>query len=196
MEKVVKLRPSVVADAGALAELLNLAGEGIPAFIWGQLAESGETALDVGAQRAAERKGSFSHGAAVVAEVEGQVAGMLLGYRLPDPYVTGDLQDYPEIVRPLIELEALAPGSWYVNAVATFEHCRGLGIGSKLMAAAEQIARKSTARRMSLIVAAENIRAKHLYEKLAYRPVATRAVIPFPGFAHGGDWVLMIRALA
>lgn len=195
MEEKIKLRPAITADTRALAELLDMAGEGIPAFVWQKLAKTGETALDVGVQRAAERRGSFSHGPVIAAEFNGQIGGMLLGYRLPEPYVTGNLQDYPEIVRPLVELEALAPGSWYVNAVAAFEYCRGKGIGSRLMAEAERLGKESGASRMSLIVANENSGARHLYEKLGYRPVATRAVVPFSGFAHGGDWVLMIKKL-
>lgn len=195
MEGEVQVRPAAEADSRDLAALLDMAGEGIPAYIWSSLAKPGETALDVGAQRAAARTGSFAHGPAVVAESGGQVAGMLLGYRLADPYDVGELNSYPQVVRPLIQLEALVPGAWYVNAVAILEQYRGLGIGSVLMGEAERLARECDATRMSLIVAEENDGAKRLYEKLGYRVMAARAIVPFKGFVYGGDWVLMVKKL-
>lgn len=73
------------------------------------------------ALRAARESGGFSYRNAHVAERDGRVVAMLLGYRLPEPYDAGDLEALPSVVRPLVELEALAPGSWYVNAVAALE---------------------------------------------------------------------------
>ena len=43
------VKAAQVGDAGELAELINLAGEGIPAYIWSQMAEPGQTPLEVGA---------------------------------------------------------------------------------------------------------------------------------------------------
>jgi hypothetical protein len=35
-----------------------------------------------------------------------------------------------------------------------------------------------------------------LYERNGYREAARRPLIPFPGLAHGGDWVLMTKSVA
>ncbi|UCH49789.1 MAG: GNAT family N-acetyltransferase [Betaproteobacteria bacterium] len=180
-------------DAPVLARLINFAGEGIPLWIWRQSAASDEEAFAVGAQRAARDSGGFSYSNAHVAEFDGQVAAMLLGYRLPDPYDTGDLNEVPDVVRPLIELESRAAGSWYLNAIASFEHYRGRGIGSSLMSLALELARKSGATTLSLIVAQENQGAFRLYQREGYTALASRPVIPFPGCAFSGDWVLMTR---
>jgi hypothetical protein len=40
-------RPATSDDAIVLAELVNYAGEGMPLYLWGQLAEPGEAAWDV-----------------------------------------------------------------------------------------------------------------------------------------------------
>ncbi len=98
-----------------LAYLINLAGEGIPEYLWNGMAIAGQSALDVGAQRAARNEGNFSYRNARVCCDGDALQGMVLAYRQPDPYDTGNLDDYPAPVRPLVELEAQAPGSWYIN---------------------------------------------------------------------------------
>ena len=59
-------------DAPLLAELVNYAGEGLPLYLWGKLAGPGQTAWDVGRQRAAREEGSFSWRNAVIIEHEGE----------------------------------------------------------------------------------------------------------------------------
>jgi ribosomal protein S18 acetylase RimI-like enzyme len=190
----VLLRPARKDDAGALAQLIDMAGEGFGRFLWAQSAGPGETALDVGKRRAQREEGGFSYRNATVAELNGRVAGLLLGYRLDDPYDAGDLAALPEMVRPLVALEGEAPGSWYVNALATFPEYRKRRIGTRLLAEAERLAEETGAPALSLIVADQNEGAKRLYLRTGYRTVARRPVVTFPGFAHTGDWLLMTKA--
>jgi ribosomal protein S18 acetylase RimI-like enzyme len=187
------MRHAAKADAPVLARLIDIAGEGIPSFLWSRSAEAGETPLEVGTRRAEREEGGFSYRNAFVAEADGRPAGMLLGYRQPDPYDLPDLAELPEVVRPLIELEALAPGSWYVNALAVLPDCRGHGLGARLLGLAEDLARQSGADTLSLIAAEDNAAAYDLYLRNGYRPVARRAIVPFPGAAHEGDWVLLTK---
>lgn len=187
------IRNATPDDSATLAGLMNIAGEGIPAWLWSNMAEPGEDVMAFGARRVARTEGGFSHVNAQVATVRGAIAGMLLGYRLPDPYDAGPMDELPAVVRPLIELESLAPGSWYINAIATDAAWRGQGIGSRLLALANQLARNSGASALSLIVAEENTRAQALYQRLGYRTVARRMIVPFPGCPHAGHWALMTR---
>lgn len=191
----VVIRVATPADAGELAVLIDQAGEGIPAWLWGRQAAPGQRPLDVGAARATRSEGGFSYRNAWVAEASGEVAGMLLGYLQPDPYETGPLDALPAVLRPLVELEALEPGSWYVNAVAVQPAYRGRGIGSRLMALALEQAGRSGCGRLSLVVAEENATAVALYRRLGYVEQARRRLVPWPGTAHGGDWILMTRTL-
>jgi len=189
------VRNAKVEDAPKLAGLMNMAGEGVPAYLWGRMAGPGEDALAFGARRVAGTEGGFSYTNAYVAEYDGAIAGMLLGYRLPDPHEAGPLDGIPVVVRPLIELEALVPGSWYINAVATDPVYRGQGVGRKLMDWAEHLTSASGAKVVSLIVAEENVRARRLYERLRYQAIARRQIVPFPQCAHTGDWVLMTKEI-
>ncbi len=77
-------RPARIDDAAVLAELVNYAGEGLPLYLWGKLASAGETAWDIGHMRAARETGSFSYRNATIIEHEGQAAGSLIGYAIPD----------------------------------------------------------------------------------------------------------------
>ena len=195
MEPKVSFRPATRADAAALAVLVDIAGEGMPAYMWSTLASPGQSVLELGRERAGRDIGGFSWKNAVVAEVNGEVAAGLVGYRLDDPYDLGGLAEIPPIVQPLVKLEARAPGSWYVNVLATFPEFRGLGIGTALLEIAERNANEVGARALSVIVASWNAAACRLYRRAGYEEVATEPAIPFPGCPHTGDWVLMIRSL-
>ena len=115
MEGSLTFRPARKADASALAVLVDIAGEGLPAYLWSTLKAPGQSILEVGRDRAARETGGFSYRNAIVAEVGGEVAACLVGYRLDDPYDLGGLEEIPPLVRPLVLLEAKAPGSWYVK---------------------------------------------------------------------------------
>jgi ribosomal protein S18 acetylase RimI-like enzyme len=190
------LRPAHKDDARALAELIDIAGEGFGTYLWSQAAGPGETALDVGMRRAQRDEGGFSYRNATVAEIDGNIAGLLLGYRLAGPYDTGDLERLPALMRPLVELESVAPASWYVNALAAFPEFRNKGLGTRLLAEAETIARKVKAPSLSIIVAEANEGAKRLYLRSGYAATARRRLVPFPGLPHGGDWLLLTKPVS
>lgn len=190
-----RLRDAVRADARDLAYLINLAGEGLPEYLWGLMAEGGESPLEVGMHRAARQEGGFSYRHARVCIDRGRLVGMLLAYRLPDSCDLEDLDDCPAVVEPLMRLEARVPGSWYINAVATLPAARRKGVGRLLMAQAEASAIAAGCAAMSLIVASENSTARSFYHRLGFREVASLPLVPWPGCAHGGDWLLMARRL-
>lgn len=191
----ISLRAAHPEDGPALARLMNEAGEGLPAWLWSQNAEPGQDVMAYGASRASSDEGAFSYRNAHVVVSGGEVAGILLGYRLPDPYPDDALDQCPDVVKPLIELESLSPGAWYVNAVAVAESRRGHGLGSRLMNLAEQLARQAGSGRICLIVAEGNDGATRLYRRLGYGTAARRDMVPYPECPHEGGWLLMQKPL-
>ncbi|WP_020680652.1 GNAT family N-acetyltransferase [Marinobacterium rhizophilum] len=189
------IRNATPEDAQELALLINLAGEGMPAYLWQDMTEDSETPLEAGARRAARTEGGFSYTHARVCSDDGRVLGMLLSYRLPDPYEVGDITQYPELIRPLVTLEARVPGSWYINAIATHENCRGQGVARRLMADASRQSRENNCTLMSLIVASENHAAIQLYASTGFSSIHTLPVVSYPGCLHGGEWVLMTKTV-
>ncbi|MGH6866681.1 MAG: GNAT family N-acetyltransferase [Methyloceanibacter sp.] len=189
-------RPARLPDASALAVLVDIAGEGMPNFMWSTLAAPGQSTLELGRERARREAGGFSYRHATVAEIDGEIAGSLVGYRLDDPYDLGALDEMPEIVRPLVRLEAKAPSSWYVNVLATFPEFRGQGIGGRLLDIAEQKGREERAPALSVVVGSWNGGAARLYGRAGYEAVSSEPAMIFPGCPHEGDWVLMVRSLS
>ena len=110
-------------DARVLAELVNIAGEGLAYYVWTKLAEPGESPWDVGVERAQREDGSFSYRNAIVTEHDEQIVAALIGYPLADEPVRRDYTAMPPLFVPLQQLEHLAPDTWYVNVLATYrEH--------------------------------------------------------------------------
>jgi ribosomal protein S18 acetylase RimI-like enzyme len=191
----VKIQSAVKENAAELAYLINLAGEGIPEYLWSEMAEKGQDPMEVGRLRALREEGGFSYKNAITCVENGSLQGMIISYKQPDPYVVEEIEEYPEIVKPLVLLEAKAPGSWYINGIATFEKYRGKGIARKLLSDAEERAISAACSEMSLIVASENARAKTLYEYIGYESVSSLPVVRYPGCLHGGEWLLMVKRL-
>jgi ribosomal protein S18 acetylase RimI-like enzyme len=195
MDTEVTVRPATLADASALAVLVDIAADGMAVQMWRTLAAPAQSPVEVGRARARREEGGFSYRNTFVAETDGEIAASLVGYRLDDPYDLTGLEAMPEFVRPLVRLESRAPGSWYVNVLATFPEFRGRGIGSKLLEVADSIGRQSAARAMSVIVGSWNDGAMRLYERTGYAPAASEDAVLPEDFAHQGDWVLMIKSL-
>ncbi len=191
----IAIRSAHISDASDLAVLVDIAGEGGPNYMWSMLAAPGQSTLEIGRERARREEGGFSYRNATLAEVNGEVAGSLIGYRLDDPYDLTGLDELPELVRPLVRLEAQAPGSWYINVLATFPEFRGQGIGTKLLDVAETKGRAEGVSAMSVIVGSWNEGAARLYARAGYSPIASEPAHLPAGFPHRGDWVLMIKSV-
>ena len=189
------IRPATKRDALHMAALADIAGHGMPAWVWSQAREKGQSVIEVGRARAMREEGSFSYRNAHMMEADGEIAGMLLGYKQPDTMEPGDTSDMHEVFRVMTELEGEALGSWYVNILGVFPEYRWRGLGSELLARAEDLAGAADARQMSLIVESENEGAWRLYERTGYTEKARRALVQFPGSTHDGDWVLMVKEI-
>jgi ribosomal protein S18 acetylase RimI-like enzyme len=179
-------------DAHTLAELVNIAGEGLPLYLWGKLAAPGESAWDVGRQRAAREEGSFSYRNATIVEADGEAAGCLIGYELPDEPEPIPA-DMPPMFVPLQELENLVPSTWYVNVLAVLPGHRDKGLGTKLLERADEIGRSLGKRGMSVIASDANTGARRLYERCGYRETARREIIKEEWSHAGRQWVLLAK---
>jgi ribosomal protein S18 acetylase RimI-like enzyme len=190
------IRTATLPDAGALAELVNFAGEGLPLYLWTKVAENGEDPWSVGRGRARREEGSFSYRNAVVIEEDGSVAACLIGYPLSDEPEAVDEAEMPPMFVPLQQLENLAPGTWYVNVLASYPKWRGKGFGAALLKYAEDLAvTAGTKKGMSVIIADNNTSARRLYERLGYRQVADRPMVKETWVSSGSAWVLLVKEI-
>jgi ribosomal protein S18 acetylase RimI-like enzyme len=194
MSDDVAIRAARRSDAADMALLANIAGHGLPSFVWSRSegVDLVESPLEIGRLRALRDEGSFSWRNAVVAATDDEVAGMLVGYRQPDE-MQADTAGADPIFAPLIELEAEAPGTWYINILAVYSNWRGSGIGSRLIGTAHDNAAESGARGLSLIAADDNEQALRFYDRNGFRERAARPLVPYPGGPKSGRWLLMVK---
>jgi ribosomal protein S18 acetylase RimI-like enzyme len=186
------LRRARIEDAPVLAQLVNHAGEGMPLYFWEQLASPGQTPWEVGTSRAMREDGSFSYRNAFVIESGGLAAGCLIGYAIPDrPEPVPP--DMPAMIRPLQDLENLAPGTWYVNILAVLPNHRSRGLGTRLLDLADELGREAGKRGMSVIVSDANPGARRLYERCGYGETGTRPMVKERWVNKGRNWVLLTK---
>lgn len=185
------IRRATADDAPALADLINIAGEGLPLYLWGDMAAKGEDPWVLGRRRQA-RKAEAGQ-VFVIDEGAGVLAG-LTGYpvpALPEPIP----DDEAPIFRPLLELESLAPATWYINALAAYSEQRGRGHGTRLLALAGELARVEGLSATTLIVASANTGARRLYERSGYVETARRAIVKDGWDCDSDEWVLLVKPL-
>lgn len=183
-------------DARAVAELVAIAGAGIPTYLWEKAARRGQSALDVGTARAARDDASFSYRYAVLADAAGtRAVGLLLGSVLTERTAQDRtaLATVPALLRPMIELEHAAPGTWYVNALAVRAPHRGGGLGTRFLGLARALARTAGCDTVSVQVFAQNTRALRLYERCGFRTVARRPIVAHPCYPYDGEVLLLTR---
>lgn len=191
------LRPATRKDAVDLAILMDMASRGLVNWVWSTMADPGQSALEVGRDRILNRADLPSHFSRWrVAEHDGATAGGYAGYVVPDPYDPGDVSELPDVYGPLLELEALAAGSWFLMAIGVYPEFRRQGLGSTLLESALGAARDSDAEKIALTVSTANENACRLYEAHGFSEIARRQAVAFPASGGIGEWMLLSRSSA
>lgn len=186
------IRKAQAADAAHLVRFINMAADDLPLHFWKRSVGPDGDPWAYGRERAAREAGNFSFNNAWLAEVEGEVASCLLGYAADETPAPID-PDTPPIFVPLLELEAMAPGAWYLNVLATYDGFRGKGCGSALLAHAEAIARTQGRKTVSLIAADTHQDAQRLYAAKGYVEVARRPVVKGDWQVDAAEWILFTK---
>jgi ribosomal protein S18 acetylase RimI-like enzyme len=197
MNTNVRFRRAQESDASDLICLIDGASRGLVLWFWSTLRAPGQATTEVGRNRIRTLAASpLYYGGFIVAEIDGVIAGALTGRPISIPYERGDATDLPDVFAPLLELEAIAAGSWYLTVIAVHPEFRSQGLGSALLRKAEEIARRAEAARISLIVEAVNAGALKLYLRHGFGELARRPYVPFPGSQDEGDWILLGKDIA
>lgn len=196
---MLKLQPphryATPEDARVMAELVNIAGEGLPLYLWSKMSEEGQDPWEIGEARAKREEGSFSYRNTVLREVHGEVVAALIGYPLPEEPAPANYGDMPALFVPLQQLEDELPGTWYLNVLATYPEHRGKGYGAKLIGIAERLAKAANRNAVSIIVSDGNTGARRLYQRLGYVQRATRPMVKEEWDNAGENWMLLVRHL-
>ncbi len=187
---MVKIRPAVKQDSADIARLFLISSDGLAEYIWSHVAEPGETVAEAGARRYAREGVAFSYEHCLMAELDGETAGMAHAYPMEeDP---GASPETDPVLKPYGELEDY--GGLYLSGVAVIERHRNAGAGKALMEAVNRRARDLSLPRISLICFERNDGAMRLYRRLGFRELARRPIVPHPCLHYAdGDAVLLAR---
>ena len=182
-----QLRAATPQDARHMASLVDLASEGLANSIWCGMKKPNEAAIDVGTRLALRDNADFSWRNAKVAEVDGEVAGMLLinnPRHEPEPI---DSVLHPSL-RPIAKLKNMALGTKFLGVVATYEKFRGHGVAQHLFKSVETDPEKVG---MSMIILDGNKKMLEYCLKLGFRDVAQVPLIKVNWDTDNTTWHLL-----
>ena len=128
MQKVLRFRNGAKEDSGDLALLLDVAGRGLPAYLWSIEAKQGQSAYEYGREkiRSDENRRSY-HKNWYVAEKNGILVGAFFGFIVETPYPEIDYNDIPKYLHDgVIDIAIIGENTLYEKAYQ-FEVLERLG---------------------------------------------------------------------
>lgn len=161
------------ADCQTLAELIDIASDGVAKFLCHDLVP-GLSLVQLISQELAGDNYPHSYKSAIVAEIENEVIGMALSYPSHFHKITDEMRKF----FPKERLEHLkhfyssrVENSWYLDALAVKPKFRRQGVGSKLIELTKEKAKQNGYDVLSLIVFADNLPAIALYNLQGFEVV-------------------------
>lgn len=160
----IKIREAVAADATLVGRVVLMALH----------YDETHPLASIFAELAAREVSQYSYRNALVAEVDGETVGAIIGY---------DGARLEELRKPLYELmiekfgsvcpveDETSAGEFYLDSIAVLPQWRGRGVGGALLSAARDRAFAAGHERVELIVDFANPRAEALYNSLGFERV-------------------------
>ena len=160
----IKIREAVAADAPLVGRVVLMALH----------YDDTHPLASIFAELASREVSQYSYRNALVAEVDGETVGAIIGY---------DGARLEELRKPLYELmiekfgsvrpveDETSAGEFYLDSLAVLPQWRGRGVGGALLSAARDRAFAAGHERVGLIVDCANPRAEALYNSLGFERV-------------------------
>jgi ribosomal protein S18 acetylase RimI-like enzyme len=148
-----KFRGGTADDSTMLALIVDAAGRRIPAYFWSLYAAEGQSFFEFGRENIRTNDdGKSFHKNWKIAELDNKLLGAFFGFRVANPYPEINYKEESEWWIPFLELEEIAAGSWLLQAISILPEYRGQGHANALLARAEEEAKASGAKKISLQV--------------------------------------------
>jgi len=168
-----KYRSAEKEDSGKLAELINIASDGVVEYLFHDLVP-GMTPVQVIAHNLENDNYPHSYRSAVVATEEADIVGMARSYPSSYHKVTDEMRGF----FPADRLEHLShfyssrvENSWFLDTLCVVESHRKKGIGMELISLTKEMAVENGFNSLSLVVLADNTLAIPLYEGTGFEVV-------------------------
>ena len=191
-----KFRRGTADDATTLALILDAAGRRIPAYFWSLYVAEGQSFFEFGRENIRTNdNGKSFHKNWKIAELDNKFLGAFFGFRVANLYPEINYDEEPEWWIPFLELEEIAAGSWLLHSISILPEYRGQGHANALLARAEEEAKASGEKIITLQVEEINQIALKTYTSNGYAELARRELIPFPFSQDTGEIILMGKNL-
>ncbi|MDJ0880335.1 MAG: GNAT family N-acetyltransferase [Gammaproteobacteria bacterium] len=163
------------------ARYLNMAAEGFFRFMLGRQFD------EIVAKAYIQPNHDLSYQHVIFVELDGNIVGMFSGYagaqhnrasnhilqRAAGPWNLR-MRVISFLFAPMMRIiDSVENEDFYLQAIAVESNLQGKGIGSKLMAEVEGLARKEGSKRLALDVSGNNKNARKLYERLGFSVQST-----------------------
>jgi ribosomal protein S18 acetylase RimI-like enzyme len=187
---VLVLRAAERKDAAELAVLVDIASHGFATWLWYGAVMRGDkdTAMEQGRSRMRNDHEPGTWKDATVAEWDGEIAGVSIGYDLEES-VRDMVAPHP-VIKPLLDLQVTVIGSRFIDSLGVYRHHRRKGIGRALLAREIE---KAKGRQVSLITESHNETAQALYFASGFVEKARLPAVPLFEDSKRHDWVLLAR---
>jgi ribosomal protein S18 acetylase RimI-like enzyme len=193
----VAYRVALATDSRDIARFISIAGGGLYEFLFDDLFPV-LTAVDVLTVGVWRDDGpiSFRNCFVAVDNATGEVVGAANAFPINDikdqrySLVPAARQDH---IRAVLQLQDW--GSFFLNALAVSEKCRGLGVGTQLLNWAHGRAAAGGFDRLSLHVWQDNVDAVKFYKARGFIELGIAPVVSHPRLAHTGGSILMRHVL-
>ena len=166
-------------------------GSRIPEFVPGQTTEQ----IIADHRIKQEGKASSYRNWWVAEGSHGEVAGGMNAYPLDGSWQSARdhllTEDRLRVLRPMIELDAEAAGSFFINIVAVFPEYRHAGLARRLIGLACEKARTAGIAAVSLTTFEDDARLIAYYLGIGFRVAASRSLEPHECLLSAGNLVMM-----
>lgn len=185
------LRPATPEDAKDIAQLVNIAVEGMPLAFWSDQSNVGQSPLEVGIKRCMQSDTATSYLRITVAELDSQIVGMRLCYELRDLPDQMDGSVHP-MFRPMIKLVSSVAQTGSINTIGVYPEYQRNGVGTALLKDLEAKAHFNEAE-LGLLMTDANKTAHAFSEGRNYRVTEKAPVIKGSWETPASHWQLRRR---
>ena len=181
-------RPAIPDDAADIAQLINIAAEGMPAAFWTDMGVIGQDPLEIGRDRCRQTDTVFSWLRATMAIMDGEVVGFSLNHLTADVPQNMDEGIHP-MFRPLMRLATGDQALKSVHAIAVYPKFRRKGVGREIVRHLE-----SQSQMVGLITTNANSNGQAFCKAISYGIVDKAPVIKGNWETSADTWVLLQKS--
>ena len=186
--------PAEKNDCGALAELINLASDGVVEYLFHDLVP-GMTPVELIAHNLENVDTPHCYKSAIVARDGDDVVGMALSYSSDFHHISDKMRNFFPADR-LAHLggfyAARVENSWYLDTLGVFEGHRRQGVGEKLISLTKEKAVENGYNTLSLIVFADNELALPVYRRSGFE-IVRKVELGGNEYIHHKDGSLLLN---